>query len=139
MNEIDQIELLKLLIKDAPTSSILKVNGFYSEFISYDNFKKIFPTLSNSDRIKTIKYIIPLESRLRNILTSILEKEREKFIYELTHFYIDYNGETVLTSYDNMEIIQIKSNIFLSEEYIRERFKSLEIHFTDDEISKHVF
>lgn len=120
-----EIELFRLLINRSPSSSFLKVNGFYSSFISEKSFQKLFNDVSL--RQKTSSYLIPLTDDLKKSILDILDEEKEALIYDLTHFCIENDSEILVESYDTMDFVKIKTRTFGDiQSQISQQFSELE-------------
>jgi hypothetical protein len=128
----NKVKLLKSIFEFSPTNSVIKINGFYSDFISKDSFKTIFPNLNSNDSNNRVDYDIILTNDRKKLLLQILDKEQENIVFELTHFCVLYNGTTILLSFDTMDIISIKRNHFIQIENQLDRYTDLSIEVLDE-------
>ena len=129
MTTVDKkVDLFKHFIKQAPLTSVLKVNGFYYGFLSDESFQRLFHFDDLAKRQKMISYIIPLTMELKSTLVNILDLEKEKLIYDMTHFCIQDKSELLAVCYDTMDIIQIKTKTFSGlDELVVTLFSELEV------------
>ena len=127
-----KVDLIRHLITLSPLTSFLKVNGFYSSFISDTSFQRLFHFEDLSMRQKICSYIIPLTIELKTTLIDILNLEKDRLISDMTHFCIEDKSDLLAISYDTMEIIQIKKSVFSGlDDLVGKQFSELEIGLFD--------
>ena len=127
-----KVDLLRHLINLAPSTSLLKVNGFHLGFIADTSLQRLFHFDDLSKRQKITGYIIPLTVELKSIFINILDLEKDQLICEMTHFCIEDKSELLAVSYDTMDFLQIKKYAFNGlDDKVINQFSELEIELAE--------
>lgn len=127
-----KVDLFRQLIKHAPLTSLLKIEGFFNGLLSDTSFQRLFHFDDLSDRQKMSGYIIPMTVDIKSTLTNILDVEKENLIWDMTHFCIEDDSELLAVSYDTMEFIQIKTATFNGlDNLVENQFSELEIELNE--------
>jgi hypothetical protein len=127
-----KVDLFRHLITLAPLTSSLKIDGFFHGILSDESFIRLFHFDDLSRRQKTSGYIIPLNVERKATLMELLDLEKDQLLLDLTHFCIEDKSELLVTCYDTMEVIQIKTKAFRGlDDLVVNEFTELGIELFD--------
>ena len=94
-----------------------------------EHFKKVDVSSWSYSHLAEANYFATLSSNRKNALSEFIDQE-PNLNYELTHFFVLYEGELIFESYDNFAINNFYSNLFQDSDlnYFRSKGMSIEVN-----------